>query len=149
MKKYRSILEELNEENLSLLKNFNECVNRAVREVLSGKRSMVFSRSTFAGSGKYSGHWLGDNFSTWKNMADSIVGLSAIRIFTFEKLLLYRQSYNPNLLKYKRYDGVQHVRNPIYWRRHLRIHIQHDRGTMRTVDGSGSFLSVFSQSQQH
>ena len=49
----------------------------AVREVLSGKRSMVLSRSTFAGSGKFTGHWLGDNFSQWKNMADSIVGMSS------------------------------------------------------------------------
>ncbi|XP_046655180.1 maltase-glucoamylase, intestinal-like [Daphnia pulicaria] len=54
---------------------------RAVRQVLSGKRSMVLSRSTFAGSGQYTGHWLGDNFSTWKNMADSIIGMMEFNMF--------------------------------------------------------------------
>lgn len=35
---------------------------------------MVVSRSTYAGSGKYAFHWLGDNFSIWSNMAASIIG---------------------------------------------------------------------------
>lgn len=49
-------------------------LKRAAREALNGQRSMVLSRSTFAGSGKYAGHWLGDNFSTWNQMAKSIIG---------------------------------------------------------------------------
>ena len=36
---------------------------------------MVLSRSTFAGSGKHTGHWLGDNFARWSNMGDSIIGI--------------------------------------------------------------------------
>ena len=47
---------------------------RAVLEA-TGKRSMVLSRSTFSGSGKYTGHWLGDNFARWSNMGDSIIGI--------------------------------------------------------------------------
>ncbi|KZS13425.1 Lysosomal alpha-glucosidase [Daphnia magna] len=53
----------------------------AVRQVLAGKRSMVLSRSTFAGSGKYAGHWLGDNYSTWKQMANSIIGMVEFNMF--------------------------------------------------------------------
>uniref|UniRef100_A0A0P5BNP6 alpha-glucosidase n=1 Tax=Daphnia magna TaxID=35525 RepID=A0A0P5BNP6_9CRUS len=53
----------------------------AARQVLTGKRSMILSRSTFAGSGKYTGHWLGDNFSNWKNMADSIIGMMEFNMF--------------------------------------------------------------------
>ncbi|XP_057366105.2 maltase-glucoamylase-like [Daphnia carinata] len=53
----------------------------AVRQVLTRKRSMVLSRSTFAGSGKYAGHWLGDNYSTWKQMANSIIGMLEFNMF--------------------------------------------------------------------
>ncbi|KAK7929600.1 hypothetical protein WMY93_005995 [Mugilogobius chulae] len=39
---------------------------------LLGKRPFVISRSSFPGQGQYSGHWLGDNRSTWRDMAASI-----------------------------------------------------------------------------
>ena len=45
----------------------------AMREA-TGKRSMVVTRSTFPGTGKYGGHWLGDNDSTWADMVHSIIG---------------------------------------------------------------------------
>ncbi|EFX87690.1 hypothetical protein DAPPUDRAFT_312136 [Daphnia pulex] len=53
----------------------------ALRQILTGKRSMVLSRSTFAGSGKYAGHWLGDNYSTWNQMANSIIGMIEFNMF--------------------------------------------------------------------
>ncbi|KAL3066467.1 hypothetical protein OYC64_016425 [Pagothenia borchgrevinki] len=39
------------------------------------KRPFVISRSTFPSQGMYSGHWLGDNRSQWKDMYTSIAGM--------------------------------------------------------------------------
>ena len=46
---------------------------RAVREA-TGERSLVLTRSTYPGSGKVGGHWLGDNESKWPHLAESIIG---------------------------------------------------------------------------
>ncbi|XP_033641301.1 lysosomal alpha-glucosidase-like isoform X2 [Asterias rubens] len=45
------------------------------------KRSFVISRSTYPGSGKYAGHWLGDNYSLWPDMAYSIAGIMSFSLF--------------------------------------------------------------------
>uniref|UniRef100_A0A670XVL3 Lysosomal alpha-glucosidase-like n=1 Tax=Pseudonaja textilis TaxID=8673 RepID=A0A670XVL3_PSETE len=48
---------------------------------LRGKRPFVISRSTFPSQGRYSGHWLGDNRSEWKDMFWSIPGLLSFSLF--------------------------------------------------------------------
>lgn len=48
---------------------------------LKGKRTFLLSRSTFAGSGKYTQHWLGDNHRTWENMKYSIAGVMNMNMF--------------------------------------------------------------------
>ncbi|XP_056135894.1 lysosomal alpha-glucosidase isoform X2 [Lampris incognitus] len=46
----------------------------ALKRIL-GKRPFVISRSTFPSQGMYSGHWLGDNRSQWKDLYTSIAGI--------------------------------------------------------------------------
>uniref|UniRef100_A0A7S3KG97 Alpha-glucosidase n=1 Tax=Euplotes crassus TaxID=5936 RepID=A0A7S3KG97_EUPCR len=47
----------------------------------SERRPMVISRSTFAGSGKYGGHWLGENESWHENMKQSIDSILLFNMF--------------------------------------------------------------------
>ncbi|CAH1272390.1 MGAM [Branchiostoma lanceolatum] len=46
----------------------------AMRRVFPDKRGIIITRSNFAGTGQYSGHWLGDNKSAWEDMEWSITG---------------------------------------------------------------------------
>lgn len=48
---------------------------------IRGKRTIVISRSTFAGSGHHGGHWLGDNHSQWSDMYYSIPGILSMNMF--------------------------------------------------------------------
>ncbi|XP_059802933.1 maltase-glucoamylase [Hypanus sabinus] len=52
-----------------------------IKRVFPGKRSIILSRSTFAGSGKYSGHWLGDNAANWNDIKWAIPGMLEFNLF--------------------------------------------------------------------
>ncbi|XP_040858424.1 uncharacterized protein LOC121170993 [Ochotona curzoniae] len=53
----------------------------AVKTVFPNKRSFVVTRSTFAGSGKFAAHWLGDNTASWNDLRWSIPGVLEFNLF--------------------------------------------------------------------
>ncbi|KAL2882880.1 hypothetical protein SGCOL_001570 [Colletotrichum sp. CLE4] len=53
----------------------------ALLAVFPGKRPFIIGRSTFAGSGKWAGHWGGDNASLWAYMFFSIPQALSFSIF--------------------------------------------------------------------
>ena len=56
-------------------------VTRHAVEQTLGKRSAIISRSTFASSGRYAGHWLGDNNAYWSDLRVSIIGMMEMDMF--------------------------------------------------------------------
>ncbi|ORY27649.1 alpha-glucosidase precursor [Naematelia encephala] len=55
--------------------------NEMFLKVKPGLRPFLVGRSTFAGVGKKSAHWLGDNYSTWAYMKRSIQGVLQFNLF--------------------------------------------------------------------
>jgi alpha-glucosidase len=54
---------------------------QALLSVFPGKRPFIIGRSTFAGSGKWAGHWGGDNASKWYYMYFSIPQALSFSLF--------------------------------------------------------------------
>ncbi|KAH9836846.1 glycosyl hydrolases family 31-domain-containing protein [Rhodofomes roseus] len=52
----------------------------AIQKIL-GIRPFLISRSTFPSSGKWTGHWLGDNYSKWAYMHYNIQGVLQFQLF--------------------------------------------------------------------
>eukprot|EP00826_Nyctotherus_ovalis_P046921 TRINITY_DN5341_c0_g2_i2.p1 TRINITY_DN5341_c0_g2~~TRINITY_DN5341_c0_g2_i2.p1 ORF type:complete len:897 (+),score=249.47 TRINITY_DN5341_c0_g2_i2:103-2793(+) len=48
---------------------------------LTGRRPFMLPRSTTFGSGHYTSHWQGDNWSTWAHMRLSVAGLFSFQLF--------------------------------------------------------------------
>ncbi|KAF2230688.1 glycoside hydrolase family 31 protein [Viridothelium virens] len=54
---------------------------QALVSVFPGKRPLIIGRSTFAGAGKWAGHWGGDNYSQWRYMYFSIPQALSFALF--------------------------------------------------------------------
>ena len=53
-------------------------------KVITEKRGVLLSRSTYLGSGVHTGHFIKENAATWEDMAHSIVGLLS---FSFVRVI--------------------------------------------------------------
>ncbi|NXC50572.1 MGA protein, partial [Penelope pileata] len=58
-----------------------QATQRALAAVLPGKRSFLLTRATFAGSGRFGGHWLGDNTATWEQLRWALPGILEFGLF--------------------------------------------------------------------
>ncbi|XP_022100313.1 sucrase-isomaltase, intestinal-like [Acanthaster planci] len=63
--------------------SMSQVTHRTLQTVFPNKRSMVLSRSTYVSSGAYTGHWLGDNQSQWRQLPWSIPGMLEFSLFGF------------------------------------------------------------------
>lgn len=54
---------------------------RALQRVFGSNRTLMLTRSSFPGVGKYSGHWLGDNAANWNDIKWAIPGMLEFGLF--------------------------------------------------------------------
>ena len=55
--------------------------HRALERVFGDNRTLMLTRSSFPGVGKYSGHWLGDNAANWNDIKWAIPGMLEFGLF--------------------------------------------------------------------
>eukprot|EP00002_Diphylleia_rotans_P036823 TRINITY_DN8168_c0_g1_i1.p1 TRINITY_DN8168_c0_g1~~TRINITY_DN8168_c0_g1_i1.p1 ORF type:complete len:902 (+),score=180.65 TRINITY_DN8168_c0_g1_i1:51-2756(+) len=65
----------------NLYGHFEARATKRAYEGLTNQRSAIITRASFAGTGRYAGHWLGDNWSNYQNMRDSITGVINFNMF--------------------------------------------------------------------
>ncbi|PAV80118.1 hypothetical protein WR25_02992 [Diploscapter pachys] len=58
----------------------SRATNAALRQ-MTGRRGAVISRSTFPSSGRYAGHWLGDNTARWEDLQTSVINVMDFNFF--------------------------------------------------------------------
>ncbi|KAJ0063496.1 hypothetical protein NL108_002787, partial [Boleophthalmus pectinirostris] len=54
---------------------------KALQRVFGENRTLMLTRSSFPGVGKYSGHWLGDNGANWNDIKWAIPGMLEFSLF--------------------------------------------------------------------
>ncbi|GMF23347.1 unnamed protein product [Phytophthora lilii] len=115
---------------------------RATRNALNSiikKRSVLLSRSTYSGTGRYAGHWLGDNSkASWKQLRLSISG-------TLQMNLLGVPLAGPNVCGSR---GRSSTELCVRWHQAasflplLRNHAENDRGKQTPVDFDADALNI-------
>jgi hypothetical protein len=97
---------------------------RAMRAIRN-KRSFVLSRSSFAGSGKFTAHWTGDNHATFDDLHASISSMFHLRIKKRYRVSYDKHSPNKIVLRQLKTSTFRFLT----WKcliiiRHLLTHIQ-------------------------
>ena len=83
MEEQKRLMIEFNLHNLWGAMQMNATHHFLTKEpkyINNNKRPFILSRSTFAGSGKWGSHWLGDNWSQWSYMKYSIPGIMSMNV---------------------------------------------------------------------
>uniref|UniRef100_G1KU70 P-type domain-containing protein n=1 Tax=Anolis carolinensis TaxID=28377 RepID=G1KU70_ANOCA len=47
----------------------------------TGERGIIITRSTYPSSGRWAGHWLGDNYARWDQLDKSVIGILEFSLF--------------------------------------------------------------------